>query len=59
MSHVKAILTLMVVHGLAFRSATTFLQYISMYIGVHLVWWDMHGLCILWNSFDLKCESVT
>jgi len=48
--------------GLLFWSATTFPGYISMYTCVHLdvsLWWGIHGLCILWNSFDLRCESVT
>ena len=32
--------------------------YASAYTDVSL-WWGIHGLCILWNSFDLRCESVT
>ena len=41
---------------------TTFLCYIRVYTGVHLVVsleWGIHGLCILMNSFDLRCEDVT
>ena len=43
------------------RSTTTFSWYIPMYTSVHLdisLWGGIHGLCILWNSFDLRCESV-
>jgi len=36
-------------------------QLVNVHHGVHLgiyLWRSMHGFCILWNSFDLKCGSV-
>jgi len=49
-------------NGLFFWRVTTLSGYIWMYTSVHLdvfLWWGIHGLCILWNSFILRCESIT
>ena len=61
MSHIKAILALMIV-AWPFKvqplSRDTF-QCTPVYIYIDVsLWWGIYGLCILWNSFDLRCESV-
>jgi len=58
---IKAMLALMKVDCF-FRGATTFPAHISVYTGLYLdvsLCWSIHCKFILWNSFDLRYESVT